>query len=131
LPKENHDEALKILKNLNKNDIDKRGGGGGQSWFSWMTANYDKEVKSAYEIFVMLGFDCVEHDNSVRLLSYDNKIGQEEYFLGHISGLLEGYIVWHGEDGERWKVVYGEDKAKCYLPETKWIETNWIEDTQC
>jgi len=122
LPKENYDEALDILKELNDHDNLKHGGGSdGKKWFSWMPEDYDKTVTSVKEIFELLGFEMTESVSGLSEFRYDSKIGDEEIFLSAISHLLDGYIVWHGDDGDMWKFKYGKDVPEYFRPTIKWI----------
>ena len=45
------------------------------------------------------------------ITEYDGKSGQEGLFLGAISGISTGYIVWKGEDGEFWGEIYGKEQV--------------------
>lgn len=115
LPARNKDEALVRFKRINGPEYNhlKRGGSwgpGGQveAWYSWMPVDYDKTVKSAKEVFELLGFACSEDDDgNVYLDWYDSKIGQEEFFLETVCDLMEGEMFWRGEDGAQWAYRLG------------------------
>tara|TARA_B100000902_G_scaffold391752_1_gene442942 strand:- start:1027 stop:1734 length:708 start_codon:yes stop_codon:yes gene_type:complete len=86
-------------------------------WYSWMPEDYDKELLDDNPAFVEyvlnhLGFEF-DHDldGSLVNFSYHSKIGAEDLFFEFVSELIEGYIVWCGEDGDKWMIEYGN-----YLP---------------
>lgn len=104
-------EVLQKLKDLNHDPtVEKYGGrsANGQwveRWFSWMPADYDQRVHSVKDVFDLLGFDTESDGESVRLLYYDGKTGQEELFLQAVAPFVKpnSYINWKGEDGYFWK----------------------------
>jgi hypothetical protein len=114
IPAANLDAALVSLKALNHQPgIEKRGAhynSSGQktaTWFSWMPEDYDKHVRTAEEVFVLLGFKCAQDPATGDLLitGYDDKTGQEELFLDAVRNLVtpDSYIVWIGEQDEMWR----------------------------
>jgi hypothetical protein len=114
IPAANLDAALVELKALNhKPDVEKHGGHFNKDgakdvrWFSWMPEDYDKHVKTAEEVFVLLGFECEQDPATGDLLitDYDNKTGQEELFLDAVKNLVnpDSFITWMGEEGEMWR----------------------------
>jgi len=128
LPKEYYDQAYSVLCDLNKYDDYKQGGSFGGpgkdiKWFSWMAEDYPSECSNAQEILEMLGFACVEEDNALTIHQYDSKIGQEDLFLSTICPLLNGYIVWRGEDGEEWMDNYDGMTVKRYYRSSDWVSS--------
>lgn len=122
MSKANEDEAYKALCNLNDYHNLKNGGmWGGDTeaiadnvpnpykWFSWLPYNYPDLYKTVSQILLEIGFELEEDDNDIRIRGYDNKMGQEDLFLAAISIYSSGHIEWRGEDGEIWRVVYGQD----------------------
>lgn len=117
---ERFDEALQVLKDLNKpeNNSIKRGGSfnrTGQTawWFSWMEPDYDQTVTSVKDVFDMLGFDSeYTEDGDLQLTGYDNKTGQEDLFLEAVAPFSWGAIEWQGEDGSRWVNVVADGRMK-------------------
>lgn len=126
--KEHFDAAYKDMCQLNDLDDMKRGGSwGGEGltsndprpagmdhhparWFSWMSADYPSKLKTAPEILQELGFHIsYDSDGNINGLSYDDKTGQEDLFLGAIAPYVReaSRIVWVGEDGSVWVNDFG------------------------
>ena len=141
IPKENLEEAYKRMCALNDNDAIKRGGqwGGELSsesprpegmnyhparWFSWMDANYPETCSDAQTILSSLGFELeYGDDESLVIVRYDNKTGQEDLFLEAISDLCtkDSYLVWRGEDGDSWRQEFGNSKMVTKSPVITWV----------
>jgi hypothetical protein len=111
--------ALQTLKDLNKPENDRLKGGGSWSggektslWYAWMPSDYDQHVVSVAQVLEMLGFEVTATDAGTRILFYDNKVGNENVFLAALAPYVEDecYIVWTGEDGERWRYLYTDGK---------------------
>ena len=125
IPAENVKHAYEAMCKLNAHDELKHGGiwGGKEEYymkpvgstslassarknFSWMDWNYDETCANAEDIFDQLGFDTeIDENGNLRVLSYDNKSGQEELFLEACAPYVTpgSYIVWEGEDRAMWK----------------------------
>ena len=141
IPKANLEEAYKRMCALNDNDAIKRGGqwGGEVSsesprpegmnyhparWFSWMDANYPETCSDAQTILSSLGFELeYGDDESLVIVRYDNKTGQEDLFLEAISDLCttDSYLVWRGEDGDSWRQEFGNSKMVTKSPVITWV----------
>lgn len=127
------DNAYIAMIKLNQNDGLKYGGSwGGRSdgitsddprpegmsyhpakWFSWMDADYPSKCKDMVEVLEALGFEVqVENTTNTETtysLTYDQKIGQEDLFLGAIAPFVKvGTIEWQGEDGAKWKLEFAD-----------------------
>eukprot|EP00744_Colponema_vietnamica_P031518 GILI01050149.1.p1 GENE.GILI01050149.1~~GILI01050149.1.p1 ORF type:complete len:164 (+),score=13.82 GILI01050149.1:88-579(+) len=100
-------EALNALKEINQkwHSLKRGGSSSGDKWFSWMPADYDRTVRSVKAVFDLLGFETAETEDSVLLVDYDNKRGQEDLFLAAIASLVaEGsFVDWRGEDDEEFR----------------------------
>ena len=110
-----NEEVLAVLKAMNqKYRGRKRGGGGGQEWFSWMPANYDETVTSVQDVFTMLGFDVELRHGFVSLIGYDNKRGQEELFVAETAPFVAdgSFMEWQGEEGETWRWTVADGKMR-------------------
>ena len=130
-------EVLAALRELDKRDDLKRGGSFGDGkedkWFSWMNIPWTHH-ESIEPIFQQLGFDtyrCVvgtDQHESVQLLSYDSKIGQEALFLATVAPFVEpgSFLNWRGEDGEAFRHYVGDD-GKLYVQES---EIRWTNETE-
>ena len=97
------DQVLAIWKELNssKHDHQKRGGGGGKKWYSWMTEDYDKNCQTIDDILEELRFDIQRMpNNDVKIVDFQSKLGQEDVFFKAIAHLIEPgqYLLWKGED---------------------------------
>jgi hypothetical protein len=115
LKKEHFEEAHRLMCALNKlPDENKRGGGGGKRWFSWMPENYDETCLNLADILDCLGFhpQFDELSGDIIDLEYDSKIGQEELFFRAIGHLVDdkSVIYWDGEDGAKWRWVFNGEK---------------------
>lgn len=136
ISKDNFEEAYKKCVALNDRDDLKSGGGGAftlpngekmkygdprpegmnyhpMKWFSWMEANYPENLKTLTEILSSLGFDVsCDSVGNIDGLSYNNKIGDESYFLESIAPFVRdgSYINWRGEDGEMWRNEFHDGK---------------------
>lgn len=120
--KEDFDRGFQIVCDLNSRD-DLKGGGkfGGtprpkpagskscasspDKWFSWMLWNYDEVCDGLPEVLEELGFGIdYNDDGDIVGLSYHSKTGDEGVFLDALRPVIkeDAYIVWEGEDYERW-----------------------------
>lgn len=114
IPAEKLETAYQKMCALNTTHDDQKRGGrwnGGeciQKWFSWMDANYPETCKDAKDIFEQMGVST-EYDagGNLKITGYDNKTGQEQLFLDAIKDDLVGSISWQGENGEKWKQLFG------------------------
>lgn len=141
VPKANLDAAYMALCDLNKHDHLKTGGSWGGDgvdarsprpagmdyhharWFSWMDANYPETCADAKAIMEMVGFWCdYDDDGNLRILSYDNKTGSEQEFIGALSPFCaEGsFFTWRGEEGEQWREYYGGDEVRTQTATVVW-----------
>jgi hypothetical protein len=111
IPADRLDECYKALCALNDRDNLKRGdayqaGSRTERWFAWMDANYPETCEDAKAVFEALGFECEQDEptDPLRILSYDDKTGQEELFLSAAAPFMEpgSTMEWQGEEGERW-----------------------------
>ena len=113
---------------LNDHDELKRGGGGPvresyegrynpNKWFSWMDYNYPETCSNLQEILNQIGFD-IQYDDygNIAGLSYDNKTGNEDYFLACFAGFVPNgnYIEFLGEETNDYYRFYYIDN-KCLL----------------
>jgi hypothetical protein len=103
---ENEGKAVQAVRDFNKRDDLKRGGGFSSGkmvskWFSWCPENYEDLIHSIEDIFadVMLGFDVNKHVNSDGNFEYDmiynDKWGQHELFFVAIAPFCEKLEVDH------------------------------------
>ena len=97
-------QVLAIWKDLNspKYDNQKRGGGDGKKWYSWMSEDYDKKCSTIDDVLEELRFDIQRMpNNDVKIVGFESKMGQEDVFFKAISHLIEPeqYLLWKGEDG--------------------------------
>lgn len=99
-------EVLSALKEMpTKYHAIKRGGGGGESWFSWMQDDEILNAESAQQIFIRLGFDTEKTETGFTLNGYNDKLGQEDIFLAVVAPFVKegSYIEFHGEDNSEWQ----------------------------
>lgn len=86
-------------------------------WFSWMDYNYPETCLTMSDILHQIGFDLsFDDDGNLIGLSYDNKTGNEEYFLACFAPFMrdKSYIEFRGEDADDlYRFYYVNDK--CYL----------------
>lgn len=117
IPKENFEAAYKAMCDINQYDELKRGGGGGEKWFSWMRPNYPEVCKTIFDILDELGFDYWTDDTTgdITGVSYDNKMGNEDIFFCAIAPFVKegSYINWNGEDHEQWQWLF--TKGRMYF----------------
>lgn len=133
------DEVLKRWKELNdpKNDHLKNGGSysGGkknQSWYSWMSPDYDKECNSPEDVLKELGFDVeTDEDGNISMISYDSKTGQEDLFFKTIADLIPAgqYMGWQGEDGAIFIWLFDGSKMNETAVDVFYIEPQFLEET--
>lgn len=104
--------AYERMCELNKYDELKRGGGFGQleeqgeskwnpnKWFSWMPYNYPDVYSTMEEILQAVGFELhLNEEGDLIGMEYDNKTGNEDYFLCCLAGLVKdgSYLEFKGE----------------------------------
>ncbi len=127
LPKKHQAEAYRRMCALNDNDDLKQGGcfgpDGEEKWFSWMDSNYPDTCADAKAILADLGFWFDENeDGDLLFTDYDSKAGQEDLFIFTIGNLMTGYMVWSGEDGDKWRWEFGPDGVKELFPRpVEWV----------
>ena len=129
LPKKHQAEAYRRMCALNDNDDLKQGGcfgpDGEEKWFSWMDPNYPDTCADAKAILADLGFwfpDLSDKSDDLVFEDYDSKAGQEDLFIFTIGNLMTGYMVWSGEDGDKWRWEFGPDGVKELFPKpVEWV----------
>lgn len=109
---EDKDSAYRAVCAINAPEYNhlKRGGSFGpgeerEYWYSWMPADYPSETNSLEQVLELLGFELAHDDNGDIIdLSYYQKTGNEDIFMLALAPYVEdgSYILWQGEDGERW-----------------------------
>lgn len=119
LPAANHAEAWKRLERLDRTGV-KHGGqwnkeGQVASWFSWTDpnwlANADGDVRAALAEW---RFHFEPDENGDLVIDYfsGEKIGDEDQLFDALSDLMTGYLEFMGEDGNHWRVHFGEPKTR-------------------
>lgn len=75
--------------------------GEGLVGFSFLPVNFTENIDSVAGVLEALGFDVQQDadDADLYIHAYNDKAGQEDLFLFALSGLMDGYIEWMGEDG--------------------------------
>lgn len=130
LPKKHQAEAYRRMCALNDNDERKQGGswsdGQEEKWFSWMDPNYPDTCTDAKAILADLGFwfdlSTIAEKGDLLFTDYDSKAGQEDLFIFTIGNLMTGYMVWSGEDGDKWRWEFGPDGVKELFPKpVEWV----------
>lgn len=129
---------------LNNHDELKRGGSYGgnndkqegdkysrNKWFSWMDWNYPETCSNLQEILMQIGFE-VRYDDYGNIVSmgYENKTGNEEYFLACFAGFVPdgNYIEFLGEEPNDYYRFYYAD-GKCFFQKAvTTIEYNGYEE---
>jgi hypothetical protein len=132
LEPKHYDDAYKAMCALNLFDDIKRGGsyhkdqGTGvetkNSWFSWMSPNYPETLTTANQIFEDLGFEINVSETGTEICGYDNKTGQEDLFLEACCPWASGYILWRGEEGDKWMDNYDHVTVRRYSTSEEWIQ---------
>lgn len=116
IPKAHLEDAYTAMCDINRFHKLKRGGGGGEAWFSWMPANYPDVLSTAEEILNELGFEFIVDPTTGDLTSftYDSKIGNEDIFFCSIAPFIKkgSYINWTGEDGEMWQWYFTGERMQ-------------------
>ena len=89
IKKENFERGYEIMCDLNK--------------------LFNSSCGSLVEVLELLDFG-VEYDGAGNIsgLSYDDKLESEETFLNALKPVIEegSYLVWVGEEGEVWEMVF-------------------------
>jgi hypothetical protein len=79
-------------------------------FFSWMPENL-RTIPNAKDVFLSLGFEVQdEDDGGILIFAYDSKIGDERWFFAAAAPFMSGEFEWTGEDGEKWKWMFEDDK---------------------
>lgn len=98
-------------------------------WFAWMPWNYDTTCKSVQEIFKTLGFGTdMDSENRLRLIDYDSKTGDEDYFLTACAPYAvnpynsdhPAMLGWRGEDGIRYRNYFINGEMRTVYAEITW-----------
>lgn len=109
-------------------DVDKTSRYPKNKWFSWMEHNYPETCENLQEILHQIGFDLkYDEDGNLVRMWYDNKTGNEDYFLCCFAGFVkdESYITFQGEDGPQWRYFFKD--GKMYL-QNGLVEISFEED---
>ncbi len=130
--KKDYEDAYVAMCALNQFDNIKRGGSYHKDsetgvetqnkWFSWMTPNYPDTCLTVEDIFQELGFEINTSETGLEIYGYDNKTGQEDLFLEVCCPWASGFIIWTGEDGDRWMDNYDHMTIRRYHPADEWIQ---------
>jgi hypothetical protein len=133
IPTENLDDAYKAMCDLNKDDSLKHGRSSkGEKWFAWVPADYPSECKDAESILTMLGFELESNEKGLRIISYDNKIGDEKYFVQALAPFVEvgSFLEWTGEENDMWReevtLVWDQDDNAVHELVTKTPVITWV-----
>ena len=131
--KKDYEDVYVAMCALNQFDDIKRGGSYHKdkdtgveirnAWFSWMDPNYPETLTTANQIFEELGFEINVSETGTEIWGYDNKTGQEDLFLEACCPWASGYIVWNGEDADRWMDNYDNVTVRRYYPADEWIHS--------
>lgn len=128
---------------LNDHDELKRGGGGSldesykgkynpTKWFSWMDFNYPETCPDLQHILMQIGFEIsYDSDGNIVDLSYDNKTGNEEYFLACFAGFVPdgSYIEFLGEEtNDYYRFYYVNNKCLFQRADTTISYTGYEEE---
>lgn len=132
MPKETHAKILERWKLINQPQFDhlKRGGSFSngsktESWYSWMSADYDKEVTCVEDVLERLGFDfevSSEAEAGIYVTGYVSKMGQEDLFFSAIHKWIKGSLLWLGEDGDMYSWVFPDNNYDPNYDDTSKIE---------
>lgn len=100
-------------------------------WFSWMPYNYPETCKTMQEILILVGFE-LEFDNDGNLigLGYNDKTGNEEYFLTCFIGLTKpgSYVEFKGEEDEHYyRFIFTNDSM---ISQVAKISYEWHNDEE-
>lgn len=130
LDKQHFNDVYQRMCELNDYHDLKRGGSYGKNndvdqgerypknkWFSWMDYNYPETCKDIFEILNQIGLEYILEDGDIVRLSYDNKTGNEDYFLNCFAGFVPdgSYITFKGqEDDDYYKFVFENGKMTRY-----------------
>jgi len=145
IKKEDFQSCYKAMCKLNDYDHLKRGGGWGEDissddprpehmdyhparWFSWMDANYPKEIATFHQMLMELGFSpTYDDDGNLVDLVYNNKQGQEDLFFCAISPWVkdESWIEWRGEDTDVFRWYFAAGQMRLQGAQLKWVEVEW------
>lgn len=124
--KEDFQNIYKKMCELNNYDELKRGGGYGKldeqseskwnpnKWFSWMPYNYPDLYSTMEEVLEQVGFQLFfNKEGDLIGMEYDNKSGNEDYFLSCFAGYVKdnSYIEFKGEeDDDYYRYVFEDNK---------------------
>ena len=130
--KKDYEDAYVAMCALNQFDNIKRGGSYHKDpdtdevtenkWFSWMTPNYPDICLTAEDIFQELGFEINTSETGLEICGYDNKTGQEDLFLEACCPWASGFIIWNGEEGDRWMDNYDHMTVRRFYTSDEWIQ---------
>jgi len=81
-----------------------------RKFFAWMPEDL-RTIPNAKDVFLSLGFEVQdEDDGGIIIFAYDSKIGDEKWFFAAAAPFMSGEFEWTGEDGEKWKWMFEDDK---------------------
>jgi len=136
IPLSQEKEALEALYRLNDAaDHLKQGGtysGGTQQsrHFSWMPVDL-REFATLSDLLQALGFECVPVNGNLRIVGYDNKVGQEDLFFFALAPFIRqsemepsfdrnASMEWTGEDGSKWRWTFQDGKMFVWEANMSW-----------
>jgi hypothetical protein len=97
--------------------------GEGLVGFSFLPINFTESINSVAGVLEALGFDVQQDadDADLYIHGYNDKAGQEDLFLFALSGLMDGYVEWMGEDGSSSRYTFHLDRdAICEDSQRVW-----------
>lgn len=128
IKEENVDKAVQAVRDLNKRDDLKRGGGKNSCWFSWIDENYESKIHSIEDILgELLGFsyskalktDCISYS-----FNYNDKWGQHELFFIAMAPYLESMTIDHlcdelDYEDQKWRIELDKKTKKVHMLQPK------------
>lgn len=111
-----------LMKMFEPETVEKYARGGsssGEKWYSWLDHHNAIIALENNELAFFIehwGFDTYARKNGdIVIYSYDDKSGQEEYMLSVLAPYIEdSEMIWSGEDGERWALVFRDGKMSIH-----------------
>lgn len=134
IKKDNIEKAVQAVRDLNKRDELKRGGGfgGGEErsyWFSWVPEKYEDNIHTIGDIIEgLLGFSISGEQENGEVVRYDfnynDKWGQHELFFIAMAPYLESMTIDHWCDeldyeNQKWRIELDKKTKKVHMLQPK------------
>lgn len=102
------------------------GGARVESWFSWVSSNYDETCKDMFEVMAEWRYYCIADVAGNLVMDHftGEKLGSEDQLFNRIAPYVVSgsFIEYLGEDGTQWRYVFKDGEFREATANIVWSE---------